>query len=414
MPNRLDIYLRDVKRRLSSLPIQIREGEIREMSCHLSLLAADLVSDSTTEDQAMAMAIDRFGSARSTASGISDVWEGNRSLIMAMAVGWVSNVLLQIAQWAAFLIVFLATRQYDGALVVALSPLFLGWFWLNAFALPFAWNYVLGSWGGRRVATAVILTYLPAAWVRLEGDPFAIFPQAVPFETFPLAFSLAVMVAACSGALMGGASRRQRRWSSIGGASFVEAAAALRETKRVPRRAAYFFCGASVLVFSLLGVYLWAQPRVVDILHPATPELAVRALLANPGMDTGDMLPSTEVSVMLLPAVGRSEMAGRERRVAYKATMHATSGMRRRMTTWMRRELAAAGRSSGLFRRSAVQAELQRLAPGGFPARGILRVVSSSRGWRVDASGGAENQPRAWLYIVGFEDQPGVQPRLPD
>lgn len=407
MSKRLESYLSDVESYLSALPSAVREGELREISGHLQQLSADLRAAGQDEEMALTLAIKRFGSARSVGLRLRDVWEGNRSLLVVAFAVLASNWCLQIACGFAIVRFLLLPMLGNSILTVALGPLMATATYAWLFALPLGWNFILGQWGGRRVALIAPLTYAPLLLASLT--PITLTAGSVEVHSPHL--GLITMTLALIGAWRGSERMRRRRMALVSGTSLEEAAKLLAKPRGLRKRAvtiAYWVLGLSLLS---VGTGTWAKLRLDAMLHPSTPETAMRVLLAAPSDDYSEMQSSTEVTVRVLPPVTPAERAGRECRVAYTATMHATPAYRERRVAWMKRELQA--EREGRWHpwpAAMAQAALKRLNPAGYRMSGVLPVVKTLQGWQVKTNGDVKNNPTAWLYMIDYEDQPGIQP----
>lgn len=410
MSKRLESYLSDVASYLGALPPAVRDSELREISGHLEQLVADLRAAGEDEAAALTLALKRFGSARSVGLRLRDVWEGNRSLLVVALAVFGSNWGLQIVFAIAAMGFALMPATASSIANVALRPSLGVLLCASACGLPLGWNFLLGQWGGRRVAILSpfaygLLLFVPMTITVLRTGTEVRSPWGPPW------LGLIFMTIALLGAWCGSERRRHHRMALVSGPSLEEAAKLLAKPLRLRERAvtiASWGLGVSLLC---LGLGLWAKLRLDAMKHPSTPEAAVRVLLAAPSDEATEMEPSTDIKLRVLPPTAPAERAGRACRVAYAATMHATPAYRARRVAWMNRELQAEreGRYHD-YSATMAQAAIKRMKPAGYRTHGILRVVKTPQGWQPDTSGGAKNQPWAWLYLIGYENQPGVQP----
>lgn len=404
MSKRLESYLSDAASYLGALPREVREGELQEISGHLEQLVADYQLSGEDEATALAHATSRFGSARSVGLRLRDVWEGNSGLwVVALAV-LVSNWCWLIAFGFAFMGFWFMLGGIVGA---ALSPLLGALLYALAFLLPLGWNFILGQWGGRRVVIMAPLAYAPLLLLPPAPDIPLVWNTEVHLPYAGLVIALALL-----GAWGGSQRRRSQRMAIVRGTSLAEATQLLARPRRWRERAiiiAYWALGLGLLS---VGVETWVRLRVEAFLHPATPEVAVRVLLATPGGNYEAMWPSTDVMVRVLAPITPAERMGRERRVTYVATMHTTPEYRATHVAWMNRELKAAraGRRH-TFSVAQAQAALEHLKPTGYRKSGILRVVKTPHGWQVDGNGDIRNDPWSWPDMTfGYDDRPRDQP----
>ena len=411
----LDAYMRDVGGYLRDVPPAIREGELQELSGHLGQLTADLGAQGHSAEMAASLAIGRFGSARHVGLRLRDVWEGNRGAWATIFAVWSSNWLLQALNLSAFFFAIYRTIVFSDRLREPLIPLFTLWVWGGDVLLPLVLNFVLGRWGGRRAVWATLLVYSPL-FVLFALHPLPPWNTGVHMGAFrvdfPTPHPLLTVFAAVGGAWTGSLNRRRRRWAVIGGATPVQASAMLRRSHRVRLVPLALWLGLP----PLMGVALYGafKRRVEAVNHPATPETAVRVLLSEPGMNPGDMTPSTNVTTRLLPPATARERANLERRVAYTATLHATLQYRQRRVVYYRKGLQLARRGKEPeYPVRYLRASLQRLLPEGYTVSGVARVRHTAQGWKVDTSGDASNDPRAWLYdaLYGYApEKPRPEP----
>lgn len=405
MSNQFDEYLQKVERYLRALPPAAREGELREIEGHLHQLSADFESEGHTSDEAAALALQRFGTARCVGTRLRDVWEQNHG---ALAVGLtvvVANYLTFLLS-ARFIGGFFFGLFFDKQfLMEALSPVFLTWLFGMVSVQPFLCNFLCGWWAGRRAVPAAVAVHLPLFLLCL-------IPLSVSWKFAGAEFGLAVnlvfmTISAALGAYFGTLWRRKARFVAVSGPqiSYEKASIMLRQ-RLSPGVQLWPFVIVLALVTVIIGTGFWvAKSRMHELLHPATPEKAVRVLLSDLGANFGDMTPSTEVVTRLLPPQLPAEKAGLQRRVAFSARMHATPAYRKRRREYLEKQILIVqeGRLPK-HRLPYLRTSLKRLGPEGYRMKGVLRVSKTPDGWKVDTSGGRENQPWAWLYDIYYEE----------
>ena len=402
---RFEQYLSAVENYLQPLPASVREGEIQEMAGHLQQLHADFVATGHSDEVAQQMALARFAPARKTGLKLRDVWEGNRGALICFVAVAVSNYVLQAVN-AVTGTWFMFTVGIDNrALLEPLAPIMALWFLWTLLLMPFGINFSLARWGGRRALLAVPFTYLPIllvpillpkgfmrAWITIND-------VKVPFVYLILFFMLLATLAAW----LGSNSKRRQRWALIGGASLESASERLHEYqrghwRRFWRRASTCLAVAGIIGFAAFSV---VRKRVDNVLYPPTPEVAVRVMLSDPGMNFGDMEAATEVATRVLPATSEELKKG-ERRVSYTATMHATETYRKKRIAFMQKNLrrTLAGDSSA-YEAKFCRLSLARLKPEGYKISRVVRVKNTAQGWETQDF--PESEARAWLYDVYYE-----------
>lgn len=409
----LNDYLRKVEQYLTSLPPVVREGEMKEIQNHLQQAYNDLIAQGYASGEATSIALNRFGSPAHIGRQLRDVWECNRSAFAVFMAAMMGNWLLYALSIWTFVRTF--SQGFSGPLMPAVVPLFWGPGLALLMLLPFLLNFALGQWGGRHTTLAVTIIYIP---LLLIGLPLATYLFSLGFVTIPLPAATPVVLlimSAVAGAWSGTAWQKKRRFAvlatnsagtsdtALDQASFNKAAALLLRPRPIAHRLVVALAWLAALSLTGIGVLAGVKQQANQVLRPSSPEAAVRVLLSDPGYNTGEMLPSTNVVVRRLPATNAAERNGTEAHIAYSATMHATPQFRQRMTAWMQKELQAEreGRYHSWPARDA-RITLSNLKPEGYRTHGVLHVTKTPDGWKVNTSGDTANQPWAWLYVIGY------------
>jgi hypothetical protein len=404
MHSQLKRYLHDVERYLNPLPKPVRDSEVREISSHLEQLHFDLCSEGYTEGEAASRAIKSFGSARGLGLNLRDVREGNWSLLLSLLVVVGSNWILfrACSSAIAHFVLFPAIQQ--SVLMPALSPILTIWNYTATLLLPFGLNFALGWWGGRRISYVAPLSYLH--WLLLFRNELSTFEWSSLWIVRPV---FSTMLLAMFGAWCGSTWMRHKRTKFAmvptnselpQGSSAYQQNALKLKTRALPLLS---FLSGLLLMAGIL--WAWAQPRVNMALHPSTTEAAAQILFSTPSDSYGEMEPSTDVVMEVLPALSPAEKSGQERRVKYEATMHASEYYSERRKDYYERMLrsARAGRKTE-FPAPMVQAALERLRPEGYRVRGILLVRKTASGWEIDKSARTRSDLRDWLYNVAHKE----------
>lgn len=402
----LDKYLSEVEGHLHTLPPNVRQGEIDEMASHLQQLRTDFLARGHSSEEAEAMALARFGSARKVGLRLRDVWEGNRGVWVTLAAVAVSNWTLQLMNHAAaFWLAFYGPMSNNRALMEPLAPVTIFWTWWTWFLLPFGLNFVLGRWGGRRVALAVPAVMLPLPALQLAFLSLWLGIDVAGAKVSFSSFDLAVALATLGGAWSGSASKRRERFATISGASLEEASARLMERQKWHRRrlVARASTCALILVSASAGAFAVVKARLDSLLRPSTPEAAVRVMLRYPQNGNLYLVPATNVSIRLLPATDE-QIKQSERLVSYTATMHASEGYRqaRIELTHKFEQYALEGRGTS-YTVQECRDSLARLGPEGYTLSRVARVRQTSEGWHVVMGGGSQ-KPWAWVYDLGYKE----------
>ena len=402
MQLRFDEYLSAVESYLQPLPASIRQGEVDEMAGHLQQLHADFVAAGHADEAAQEMALARFGSARQAGLRLRDVWEGNKGALWCFMAVVLSNYVLFVANIVAGSIGVFILVSESRALAEAMTPVFMSWLGWTIFLLPLSLNFALGRWGGRRTVFCALLMYLPWWGVHFYGlESLTVFNVANILAHFPQLMMLTTL-AATLGAWLGSNSKHRQRFVIIGGAAPESASALLQAHQTHQRRRFWLRASTCTLVLTVIGGASFAiKSRVDNVLHPPTPEAAVRVMLSDGGMNSGDMNPATNVSTRLLPTTAEELQKG-ERRVSYTATMHATEDYRQRRIAYMHKKLrnALADDQNGDAARP-YRLSLARLNPEGYTISLIAHVEKTPQGWEVQYSDKAT--ARAWLYDMYYE-----------
>ena len=286
-------------------------------------------------------------------------------------------------------------------------PGFVLWVWVLILLLPFALNFALGVWGGRHVAPAAALIYCPLILSALTHISLHTGYQNT-YVNPTLNVALLTIGTAFLGAWLGAARQRKQRFALIGAASSADEAALVLAK---PRRVKMFSKSGAAWLLGLFtlggGIFGFVKVRSDEVLHPKTPESAVRVMLYDAGMNWNDMKPATDVSTRLLPPEGAAEKAGRERRVWYRATMHAGDAYRARRIASLQRELRAAVKNPrGKIEARYLRASLARLKRDGYVLQRVVRVQNTPDGWHIIENRNGNAAPWAWLYDTYYEDAP--------
>ena len=407
MPYVLDKYLSEVEGHLRTLPPSVRQGEIDEMASHLQQLRADFLSRGHTVEEAEALATARFGTARRAGLRLRDVWEGNRGAWVTFFAALLSNYVLQLANMVAVSWLAFRLEMHSHSLLESLAPVMAFLRWWGVLLLPFGLNFALGRWGGRRTAGAVTASYVPLLLL-LSLQLFSTFLVTTASFVY---FVLAVMLVSILGAWSGSALKRRDRFAIIGGALPGEASARLLERRlwqghRLLRRAS---TGALALALVSAAVFAFVRARVDPVLHPPTPEAAVRVMLSSRRVNPFKVEPATDVSTRLLPPTP-TELKESERRVAYTATMHAIEYHRKSRIeelqhhiTRLQREQIRAPRDRRLaYDLRSHRAALARLRPEGFTVSRVVRVKKTAEGWQLNEGPVGDSRQWDWLFNVYY------------
>lgn len=406
MPNLLEKYLSAVGHQMRSLSPLIREGEVRETESHLRQLIDDLMAQGHDEDAATAEAIKRFGPASRVGIRLRDVWEGNRGWLAVLSAFMVSNILIFIGIMLAFFFLGMIPIIYlrNGPVQQVIQPITVTIILLTNWGLPPLGNYILGRWAGRRALPAAILSnsLIFLLSVSIFWGSLGIGPWKLPvYLQWLIVLATAVMAAA-----FGANQVRRQRFSLVEGSFlFDEAALTLRQFRAFRWRWSLFCKRLALIVLILGSLGLYLRAKINAVLHPSTPEEAVRILLSAPGGNYNEIEPATEISTRVLPPSAPLEKSGKMRRVAYIATMHASDDYRKRRIAFLQRQLKSAAKGKPVHPLKYVRQALNRLRPQGYVLHGVARVVKAPDGWHWDTSGSENNQPWAWLYDIYYEDQ---------
>jgi hypothetical protein len=410
MQPKLDKYLSDVGSYLEPLPTHIRQGELDEMAAHLHQLQADFVSRGHTTEEAEAMATARFGSARRAGLRLRDVWEGNRGAFVSFFAVLVTNYVLFAVNMVAGALGFTIPLLHNAALAPALEPVFVCWLCWTVCVMPFALNFALGRWAGRRAVLCALLIYVFVWDFNVNtGVSTSIFNLPSVLAHMPLFMKL-MTISATLGAHCGSASRRRNRLALVAGAPLGTAPSLLIEHRRHSRGLKLRRFGVAAVALGVAGfaAYSTVRARVNDVLHPPTPEAAVRVMLSKPHWNPGTMEASTNVVVRALPAT-EAERKKNERRVFFTATMHATESYRKRRITFLQKNLQRSLAGHDVYGANSSRAALARLKPGGYTLSRTVRVRQTKQGWRVESEvrGGVDDTfaPWDWLEDVSYEER---------
>ena len=415
MPYVLDKYLSEVEGHLRSLPPSVRQGEIDEMASHLQQLHTEFISRGHTSEESEKLAAARFGTARKAGLRLRDVWEGNRGVWTTLAAVTLSNWALQSMNYAApFWLAFFMPMISNPALMEPLAPVTTFWTWWTWFLLPFGLNFVLGRWGGRRVALAVPAMMLLLPTLRLVVLSLYLGMDMAGAKFSFSSFDLVVALATLGGAWSGSALKRRGRFAIIGNVSPEEASARLLERQKWHRRRLLVRAstGALILVSTGAGAFAIVKARVDPVLHPATPEAAVRVMLRHPYNGSFEMESATNVSMRLLPAT-HEQIKQSERLVAYTATMHASEWYRQKAIAFVQAyQPGDPARRYTNYSAQECRDFLARLKPEGYTLSRVVRVRKMGQGWHIveDTSDNSQ-KPWSWLYHVKYkEPSPTPQP----
>lgn len=410
MPYVLDKYLSEVEGHLRSLPPSVRQGEIDEMASHLQQLHTEFISRGHTSEESEKLATARFGTARKAGLRLRDVWEENRGVWAILAAVLLSNYVLQPMNYAAALwLPFSMPMSSNRALM---EPVTIFWNWWTLFLLPFGLNFVLGRWGGRRVVLAVPVVMLPLLLLQssLPGYMMLVAGAKLSFSSFVLLLTLAAL----GGAWSGSALKHRGRFALVGQALLEEASARLLERQRWHKRRFLARASTCTLALALTSATAFAvmKAHVDAVLHPATPEAAVRLMLSYPYNGSFEMEPSTDVSVRLLPAT-HEHLKQDERLVFYTATMHASEWYRQKAITFLQEyRLRTQASPQAFYTAQECRDSLARLKPEGYTLSRVVRVRKMGQGWHIveDTSDNSQ-KPWSWLYHVKYkEPSPTPQP----